>query len=645
MRNNFHTSFAKQVPKLTNKQKISTFKNILKLLWKDNKITLIISLFLIIIGSGGLLYNQVFIGKIIIDGFLHNFSANAQNYAKTFNYKWFYIVVALSAVWFFITVFAGFIWKRLLIKVSNHTLTKLRSNLYKHIQSLPIAFFDANSKGDLMARFTSDIDTLRDFLSNSLPKVIDTFITLSVSVVVMFSLNWKLALIMLAVMLLILMFSYFIGMQSKKGFIKRQRSNGALSGFTEEVVSNLKTLKIFGQEQNVLNDYQKYSNSLYQDELKARGYADLLFPFAMWAGNLGYIIVAIFGAILLINGQSEGFGLSVGVLIAFTQFAKSFSSPVSSILEIANSIIIALAGGKRVFDILKQSPELNHGNIQAVKVVLKNNQYIESESDAAFWAYKFTDAYGYLTGYQKVQGEIVFDNVSFGYDQNIAIKNISFKAKAGSKIALVGPTGAGKTTITSLLIRFYEQNSGDIYIDGINIKEIDKNSLRKVIGMILQDASLFSDTVTNNITYGFDTIDHQQLHKSILVSNLTEHIDKLDAKEHTYLKDRGSKLSQGQKQLIRIARVTYKNPPILIFDEATSNIDTLTEYQIQTSMDKLLQNRTTFIIAHRLSTIKNADLILVINNGQIIEQGSHQQLLQNQGKYFQLWNNSQKQNI
>ncbi|TDV23047.1 ATP-binding cassette subfamily B protein [Mycoplasmopsis mustelae] len=638
--------FNKQDYKLSNKQKISTLKNIIRIIWKHHKYIWMISLVLIVIGSGGLLYNQVFIGKIIIDGFLVEFSKNpsAQEAAK-FNFYKFYLIVGLSALWFFVTVLAGFIWKRLLIKATNNILSIMRSDLYKHIQSLPISFFDSNAKGDLMARFSSDIEALRDFISNSLPRVIDTFITLLVSVIVMFSLDWILALIMIFVMLLILLFSFLIAKQSKKGFAYRQKSNGALSGFTEEVVGNLRTIKIFSQENQIFSNYQKFSESLYKGEIKSRGYSDLLFPFSIWMGNVGYIIVAIFGAILLVRGNGAGLGLSIGILISFTQFAKSFSGPVSSIMDVANSIIIALAGGKRVFDIFTAQPEVDRGKIKCVKVIKQNEQYYEisdPKNTDAIWVYKFSDSSDWIVKYKEVVGNIVFDDVSFAYNQKATLKNISFSTHKGQKVALVGPTGAGKTTITSLLIRFYEPSSGQISIDGIDIQDIEKSSLRKIIGIILQDATLFTDTIANNISYGDnEELNIELLNSSIYISNLQEHINKLSEKEKTHLADRGNKLSQGQKQLITIARATYKNPPILIFDEATSNIDTITEYQIQKAMDKVIANRTTFIIAHRLSTIKNADLILVINDGKIIEAGNHQELLEFQGQYYQLWMNAQ----
>ncbi|WP_322959946.1 ABC transporter ATP-binding protein [Mycoplasmopsis felis] len=632
--------YSLKTSKISNKDRFSTFSKIINLLWKDYKYKLLFSVFLIIISTGGMLYNQVFIGKIIVDNFLSDYKN------KPFDYENFYLVVTLSALWFFITVLAGFFWKRILIKVTIKTLTKLRTNLYIHIQSLPIAFFDNNKKGDLMSRFTSDIETLRDFISNSLPRIMDTIITLSVSVVVMFILNWLLSLIMIIMMVVILLFSYFIGQQSKKAFVLRQKNNGILSGFTEEAISSIKTIKIFTQEKNMINKYQKLSNELYKNELKARGLADLLFPFSIWMGEIGYLTVTVFGAILIIQGNYAGIGLTIGTLIAFTQFAKSFSGPVSSILEVANSIIIALAGGKRVFDILQNEKEVNNGSIECVKVKEIEGKITEIQSineEDWYWAYKFVDFTGKIISYKKVEGNIEFKNVSFSYKDKQTLSNINFKLKQGQKLALVGPTGSGKTTIINLLVGFYEINEGSIYIDDIEIRTLNKNSLRQIITIILQDASLFSDTVKNNIIYGSTELVNDNLYKNAIeLSNLKNHINKLEKKEETFLSDKGNHLSQGQKQLLTIARATYKNSPILILDEATSNIDTITEFEIQKSMDYMVQNKTTILIAHRLSTIKNADIILVISNGKIIETGNHNDLLALKGFYYELWNNSIK---
>ncbi|SJZ53460.1 ABC transporter ATP-binding protein [Mycoplasmopsis verecunda] len=644
----FNNTFHHQ--KLTSQQKKRTFSRLIAILWKDNKWWLILVAFLILLSAVGMLYQQVFIGKIVVGLFI---GPALENKTEPFNWDQFYLMIFGSVVLFLVSIFSGFAATRIMINITYKTMTNMRVQLYKHMQSLPIKFFDDNAKGNLISRLTADIDTLRQFLSKTFPSIVQSLIILIASIVIMLILNWKLSLIMIGVIILIFASSFIIGKFSSRAFVKKQKGIGELTGYAEEMISGLKTVKIFNQEQNSIKQFANINNSLSKFTFKSEFWANVIWPTSQNLGNIAYAIVSIFGGIMVINTLANGqnaqaatlSGLTVGTFIAFTQFAKSFSGPVSTMTQNANSIVLALAGANRVFDIMDQKAEINDGDITLVRVEQVKDKYVEVPQAEGYGMYAWKIPFGSSYEYKILQGHIEFKNVYFKYvndTEEYTLKDISFEALPGQKIALVGATGAGKTTITSLLARFYEISEGEILYDSIPIQKIEKDSLRKSLGYVLQECVLFSDTVKNNIAYGSDGINEFVMNDVTEAAHLNGHIEKLNDKYETILVNSGSNLSQGQRQLVSIARASYKNPPVLILDEATSNIDTHTEIIIEKAMDKLVQNRTSFIIAHRLSTIVNADKIIVLNSGEIQEMGTHDQLLQNQGMYWSLWQNASK---
>ncbi|MFV8515880.1 ABC transporter ATP-binding protein [Mycoplasma sp. Z244B] len=633
--------------KLTKQQKKATFSRLIKILWGDNKWWLILAAGLILLSTVGMLYQQVFIGKIVVQLFLQPALDNGLT-VETFNWDQFYLMLFGSVALFLVSIFSGFAANRIMINITYKTMTSMRVKLYRHMQSLPIKFFDSNAKGNLVSRLTADIDTLRQFLSKTFPSITQSLIILTASIIIMLVLDWALSLIMIGVIILIFAASFIIGKLSSKAFVKRQKQIGELTGYAEEMISGLKTVKIFGQEANAINQYDQINAKLAKVSFKSEFWANVIFPTSQNLGNIAYAIVTIFGGIMVINNFTSGniatagsiAGLELGTFIAFTQFAKSFSGPVSSMTQNANSVVLALAGANRVFDIMDQKPEADEGKITLVRVEEAMGKYIEVPLAEGYGKFAWKIPVGSSYEYKLLQGHIEFKNVSFKYQNEYTLKNISFEALPGQKIALVGATGAGKTTITSLISRFYEIAEGEILYDGILIQAIQKDSLRKSLGYVLQETVLFSDTVKNNIAYGAEGINEYVLNDVTEAAHLNGHIDKLNDKYETILVNSGSNLSQGQRQLVSIARASYKNPPVLILDEATSNIDTHTEIIVEKAMNKLVENRTSFIIAHRLSTIVNADKIIVLNNGQILEQGNHKELLKAKGAYWTLWQNA-----
>ncbi|MFV8467544.1 ABC transporter ATP-binding protein [Mycoplasma sp. 46852] len=637
--------------KLTKQQKKATFSRLIKILWGDNKWWLILAGGLILLSTVGMLYQQVFIGKIVVQLFLQPALDNGLT-VETFNWDQFYLMLFGSVALFLVSIFSGFAANRIMINITYKTMTSMRVKLYRHMQSLPIKFFDSNAKGNLVSRLTADIDTLRQFLSKTFPSITQSLIIITTSIIIMLVLDWALSLIMIGVIILIFAASFIIGKFSSKAFIKRQKQIGELTGYAEEMISGLKTVKIFGQEKNAINQYDQINAKLAKVSFKSEFWASVIFPTSQNLGNIAYAIVTIFGGIMVINNYTSGniatagslAGLELGTFIAFTQFAKSFSGPVSSMTQNANSVVLALAGANRVFDIMDQKPETNEGKITLVRVEEAMGKYIEVPLAESYGKFAWKIPVGSSYEYKLLQGHIEFKNVSFKYQNEYTLKDISFEALPGQKIALVGATGAGKTTITSLISRFYEIVEGEILYDGILIQAIEKDSLRKSLGYVLQETVLFSDSVKNNIAYGAEGINEYVLNDVTEAAHLNGHIDKLNDKYETILVNSGSNLSQGQRQLVSIARASYKNPPVLILDEATSNIDTHTEIIVEKAMNKLVENRTSFIIAHRLSTIVNADKIIVLNNGQILEQGTHKELLKAKGAYWSLWQNASGKN-
>ncbi|MCU9933260.1 ABC transporter ATP-binding protein/permease [Mycoplasmopsis cynos] len=601
---------------------IIVFKRIFSYLWRNNKFTVIFGVLLFLLASGGMLYNQVFIGKIIVDYVLKDFLISRS--IKDFDYNYFYLVIVLSALWFLISILFKFFGNFLLSSAIFKTMKIIQDELYYKIQNLPMSYLNKELKGTIISTFNSDIETLKNFFRDVIPNIINAILSLSVSIVIMFVLDVYLTFIILIFIILIFITSFLISKKSKKVFSEERNQNAKWTGFLEENLSGFNTNIIFNKKTHLIKLHNKLTNDYQKKSQKAYIISGVFYPFAFNIGLLGYGIVTIFGAILIIKGNSAGIGLTIGTLISFTQFAKSFSFPIASIMINANDVFRAIAGTKRIFNILDQDLEKNQGSYYL---------YVDSKG-IKYWK---SDLYKHQI---QIKGEISFENVYFKYDDQYILKNINFKIKPGQKIALVGSTGAGKTTIINLIGGFYEIEKGNIYLDGINLTQINKQSLRQVIGYVLQETQLFSDTIKNNITYGSINVEHNvdesDVENAVKSANFDRHLEKMSAGVETFLSNAGNSLSQGQKQLLSIARINYKNPKIIIMDEATSNVDTLTEKEIQKSMNKLTLNTTAIIIAHRLSTIKECDNIYVIENGEIIEQGNHNQLIKTKGRYYSL---------
>ncbi|VEU76576.1 ABC transporter ATP-binding protein [Mycoplasmopsis columboralis] len=649
MRINFQnrSNLKNNAPKLSFKENKKVFSRALGLVWKDHKIVMSLVFVLIVLSNVGMIFNQVFLGKILIDGLLTDHNTGGIIAIDQFDWTRFYWMMTLGVIMFALGIIFSFTYQWLIIKITFNTMAKLRNDLYVHSQKLPIKFFDSNQKGEILSRYTSDIDTLRQFISNSIPSTINALVTLIISFVIMMWFSWILTLITVVLVFGLLFAMQVLGKRSGKHFKHRQMMNGKVVGFVEEMFSGLKVVKTFNYEAKSIVKFEKLNEEFYQAEYKANKVANVMFPVAWNLGLIVFAVVSIIGGVIISNTNARVFfGLTVGVLFSFTQFARSFAGPISTVAQQSNVIIMALAGSKRVFDILDQEPEINLGEVKLVKINKdQNGNFVEQSKDNLYsiYAWKIPHKVG-NEQYKYAQGKIEFKNVSFGYsDEKMILKDISLVAYPGQKIALVGPTGAGKTTITNLLNRFYEIQSGDIYFDDINLKDIDKDSLREALVMVLQDTHLFTDTIKRNIAYGAENVIDTLMFLSADIANISHYIENLQHNYNTVLTEGGNELSQGQKQLFSIARAAYHDAPVVILDEATSSIDTKTEQLVQESMDKLMSNRTSFVIAHRLSTIKNADLILVIKDGQIIERGNHSELITQAGYYASLWENSKIQ--
>lgn len=530
---------------------------------------------------------------------------------------------------------ASYIYGRILVVVSQGTLKSLRNDMFSHMEKLPIKYFDTNSHGDIMSVYTNDIDTLRQMISQSIPQLINSTFTIITVFVCMVKLNIPLTvltIVMVAVMLGCT--KKFVGL-SGKYFTAQQRDLGKVNGFIEEMMSGQKVVKVFCHEEKNINDFNELNDNLFDSAYNANKFANILGPINAQLGNLSYVLCAAVGGMIALSGFG---GLSLGALASFLTFNKSFSMPINQVSQQLNSIVMALAGCERVFKLLDEKPETDEGYVTLVRAKEENGVITESKERTGMWAWKHVHQATGETEYTRLEGGVVFDDVDFGYNEDkIVLHNIKMFAQPGQKIAFVGSTGAGKTTITNLINRFYDIQDGKIRYDGININKIKKDDLRHSLGMVLQDTHLFTDTVMENIRYGKLDATDEEVIAAAKLANADGFIRHLPDGYNTMLTGDGSNLSQGQRQLIAIARAAVADPPVLILDEATSSIDTRTEKIVQDGMDNLMRGRTTFVIAHRLSTVRNSDCIMVLEKGRIIERGTHDQLIKEQGRYYQLY--------
>lgn len=539
------------------------------------------------------------------------------------------------ALFFIAGALMTYTYNRIMVNVSQGTMKKIRIDVFTHMESLPIKYFDTHAHGDIMSIYTNDIDTLRQMISQSIPQLVNSAATIVSVLISMIILNIPLTILTLIMVAIMVLTTGKVAGKAGSYFMKQQKSIGELNGFIEEMMEGQKVVKVFCHEEESIKDFNKLNEQLFDSANNANAFANILMPINVNLGNLSYVACAILGSILAISGVTS---LTLGALASFLQLNKSFSQPISQVSQQLNSIIMALAGAERVFSLLDEKPEVDNGYVTLVNAIEDEEGNVkECEEHTGTWAWKHPHSDGTVT-LTKLLGDVTFNDVDFGYNEEKTIlHNIKLYAEPGQKVAFVGSTGAGKTTITNLINRFYDIQDGKIKYDGININKIKKADLRRSLGIVLQDTHLFTGTVADNIRYGNLNASDEEVAKAAKLANADGFIERLPQGYDTVLTGDGSNLSQGQRQLLAIARAAIADPPVLILDEATSSIDTRTEHLVQGGMDSLMYGRTTFVIAHRLSTVRNSDAIMVLEQGRIIERGSHKSLIAKAGKYYQLY--------
>lgn len=556
---------------------------------------------------------------------------------KTGNPDYGPLLAAMGRVTVFygIGVISTFAYSKIMIYVSQGTIKNLRVELFSHMQDLPIRYFDSHAHGDIMSIYTNDIDTLRQLISQSLPQILNSVITVVSVFVSMVILNIPLTILTIVMVIVTTVVTKKFAGFSSRYFLAQQRDLGKVNGFIEEMLNGQKVVKVFTHEQENIEAFDKINDELFESAYNANMYSNMLGPVNAQIGNLSYVLCALAGGVMALSGFG---GLTLGKLASFLTFNKSFNMPISQVSQQFNSIIMALAGCDRIFSLLDETPETDEGYVTLVNAKEENGKLTETPEHTGLWAWKHTHQADGSVDYKKLEGDVVFDDVDFGYvPEKIVLHDVDLFATPGQKIAFVGTTGAGKTTITNLINRFYDIADGKIRYDGININKIKKADLRHSLGIVLQDTHLFTATVMENIRYGKLDATDDEVYAAARLANADTFIRQLPDGYNTVLTGDGANLSQGQRQLLAIARAAIADPPVLILDEATSSIDTRTERIVQDGMDKLMHGRTTFVIAHRLSTVRNSDCIMVLEQGRIIERGSHDELISKKGKYYQLY--------
>ena len=604
----------------------STVKRLLKYVTGIYKLQLAIVIISIIVSSVANVLGIQFL-KTLIDNYITPLLGSENP-----DFSELYIAVIKMGIVYLIGIIATYLYNRLMINVSQGVLRKIRSDMFNHMQTLPIRYFDTHAHGEIMSTYTNDVDTLRQMISQSIPQVFASVITMISIFVSMLFTNVYLTFIVLGMVVLMIFISKYLGGNSSKYFVRQQEDIGKVNGYIEEMMEGQKVVKVFNYEEKSKDKFDKLNDELCLSSTNANMYANILMPCILNIGNLGYVFIAIIGGILSVNNI-----ISIGSIAAFLQYIKSFTNPIGQVSQQMNSVIMALAGAKRVFDLIDEKEETDEGYVTLVNAKEENGKLVESKERTGLWAWKHPHHDGKVT-YTKLCGHVEFENVNFGYTINkIVLHDITLEAKEGQKVSFVGATGAGKTTITNLINRFYDVEDGKIRYDGINIQKIKKEDLRKSLGMVLQDTSLFTGTIKDNIRYANLNATDEEVVAAAKLANADHFIRNLPNGYDTVISGSGEGLSQGQRQLLSIARAALYNPPVLILDEATSSIDTRTEQIVQKGMDELMKGRTVFVIAHRLSTIRNSELIMVLDHGRIIERGDHKELMAKKGMYYALY--------
>ena len=606
------------------------FMRLMNYVFREYKFHCLFVFILIFVGVIANVQGTMFM-KNLIDEYITPFllSTDEPNFAPLAN------AIGRVAVFYVIGVVSVYLYNWIMVKVTQGTLRNLRNELFAHMEKLPIKYFDTHAHGDIMSIYTNDIDTLRQMISQSIPQVISSGFTIVSVFVSMVILNIPLTIVTLIMVGVMLYCTKSAAGQSGKYFLEQQKNLGAVNGFIEEMMDGQKVVKVFCHEEETKKDFKELNEKLFVSAERAHTYSNYLGPINAQLGNISYVICAIVGGALALNGIG---GFTLGGLASFLTFNKSFSMPINQISQQLNAIVMAMAGAERIFKLLDEKPEVDEGYVTLVNVEEENGALKESETRTGRWAWKHVHQADGSVEYVELKGNVAFDGVDFGYnDDKIVLHDVKLYAEPGQKIAFVGSTGAGKTTITNLINRFYDIQDGKIRYDGININKIKKDDLRHSLGIVLQDTHLFTGTVKENIRFGKLDATDEEIIAAAKLANADGFIRRLPNGYDTMLTGDGANLSQGQRQLLAIARAAVAEPPVLILDEATSSIDTRTERMIQESMDRLMNGRTTFVIAHRLSTVRNSDCIMVLEQGKIIERGTHDQLIEEKGKYYQLY--------